>query len=461
MRRNRRIAGAGSAVAALALIAACGGGTGDDPETNSSGATDDEVTISVMGLPPETKPEERAQFQADIEAFETEYPHITIEASDYEFSTDTFSARLAGGDVDTVLRVPFTEGNALIQREQVANIQTEIDALEHGDDLNPAVMDLMSDSNGDAFGLPERAYAVGLLYNRDLFEQAGLDPDAPPTTWDEVREAALALKEVVDVPYAELTVDNQGGWHITMLTYSYGGVLQEQQGEEYVVTFDNPATTEALTMLNEMRFDDDVMGTQQLQGQSDVLRDFAAGEIGMWIGSPDTFNGYVNNFDGDPEHYGVGAMPQAGGNATLSGGWITMVSATATDAERAAAVTWMDYMNLRPRYDVEVATEQAEADAAAGVPVGVPEVPLFDEETAATVNDAIAEYATFPEGNADGYVEGNATIEYRPEPALGGQELYAALDPVMQAVLTEEDVDIQAQLTAAAEQASAAIRRLQ
>ncbi|UFU06070.1 ABC transporter substrate-binding protein [Ruania halotolerans] len=460
MRAPRMLTAIGAA-ATLALVAGCGS-AGDGPDDSDEPATvDGPVSISVMGLPPETKPEEREQFQADIEAFEAEHPDITIEASDYEFSTDTFSARLAGGDVDTVLRVPFTEGNALIQREQVANIQAEIDALEHGGDLNPAVMDLMSNADGDAFGLPERAYAVGLLYNRDLFEQAGLDPDAPPTTWDGVREAALALKEVVDVPYAELTVDNQGGWHITMLTYSYGGVLQEQEGEEYVVTFDNPATTEALTMLNEMRFDDDVMGTQQLQGQADVLRDFAAGEIGMWIGSPDTFNGYVNNFDGDPANYGVGAMPQAGGNATLSGGWITMVSATATDAERAAAVTWMDYMNLRPRYDVEVAAEQAQADAEAGVPVGVPEVPLFDEETAATVNEAIAEYATFPEGNADGYVEGNATIEYRPEPALGGQELYAALDPVMQAVLTEENVDIQAQLAAAAEQASAAIRRLQ
>ena len=34
------------------------------------------------------------------------------------------------------------------------------------------------------------SYGIGLHYNRALFEEAGLDPDQPPTTWDEVREYA-------------------------------------------------------------------------------------------------------------------------------------------------------------------------------------------------------------------------------------------------------------------------------
>ena len=58
--------------------------------------------------------------------------------------------------------------------------------------------------------------ASALHYNRDLFTQAGLDPDKPPTTWDEVRAAA---KQIADEdrrgrlrPDGQ---DNTGGWQLT------------------------------------------------------------------------------------------------------------------------------------------------------------------------------------------------------------------------------------------------------
>ncbi|WP_166845934.1 ABC transporter substrate-binding protein [Isoptericola sp. BMS4] len=450
--RRVQIIGAFGAVAALAVVGGCSS-SGDDA------AEGDGVTISVMGLPPDSKAEERQTFLDAVDAFEEANPDVTVEPSEYEFDAQTFSARLAGGNVDTVLRVPFTESQALIRRGQVADVTAEVDELEAGAALEPRILELMSDADGAVYGLPERAYAVGLLYNRDLFEQAGLDPDAPPATWDELREAATALQGVVDTPYAELTTNNQGGWHITMQTYSYGGTIEEQQGDEYVATFDNDRTVAALENLAELRWQDDVMGTQQLREQADTLRDFAAGDVGMWLGSPDVFNGYVNNFDGDPKAFGVGPMPQAGGDATLTGGWVTMVSADATDAERAAAVRWMDFKNLRQRYDADVAAEQAEADKDAGVAVGIPEVPLFDAETTQAVQDAIAPFATFPADNAASYVAGTADLEYVPEPAVAGQEIYSALDSVIQSVLSEEGADIQALLADAKEQAQAAIRR--
>ncbi|WP_402464036.1 ABC transporter substrate-binding protein [Isoptericola aurantiacus] len=447
-----KVVGAIGAVSVLLATAACSNDDGGE-------AADGSVTISVMGLPPDSKPEERQAFLDAVDAFEAQNPGTTVEPSEYEFDAQTFSARLAGGDVDTVLRVPFTEAQALIQRGQVSDITAEVAELEAGAALEPRILDLMSDADGNVFGLPERAYAIGLLYNRDLFEQAGLDPDAPPTTWDELQEDAVALKEVAETPYAELTTDNQGGWHVTMETYSYGGTIQEQQGDEYVATFDNPQTVAALENLRELRWQDDAMGAQQLRNQADTLRDFAAGKVGMWLGSPDTFNGYVNNFDGDPATYGVGPMPQAGGDGTLTGGWVTMVSAGADDAQRAAAVQWMDFKNLRQRYDPESAAAQAESDQSAGVAVGIPEVPLFDEATTEAVDAAIEPFVTFPQGNADAYVEGTAALDYVPEPAVAGQEIYSALDAVIQSVLAEEDADVEALLGEAKEQATAAIRR--
>jgi multiple sugar transport system substrate-binding protein len=46
---------------------------------------------------------------------------------------------------------------------------------------------------GEYYGLPTAVRSMALFYNKDLFEEAGLDPDAPPRTWDEFVEMAQAL----------------------------------------------------------------------------------------------------------------------------------------------------------------------------------------------------------------------------------------------------------------------------
>lgn len=454
--KTRRILSIATVAAAAVALPACATGNGSADEGDG-----DSVTLSVMGLPVESKTEERAAFMADVEAFEDEHPGITIAPSEYQFDSQTFATMLAGGNVPTVLRVPFTEARTIIQRGQAQDITSEVGDLEHGSELNEDVMDLMSDDDGTVFGLPERAYSIGLLYNRSLFEDAGLDPDSPPATWDELRDAAVALKDVAKVPYAELTTNNQGGWHVTMMTYSYGGDIEVEDGDSFIPVFDGSETVDALEMVGDLRWEDDVMGDQQLRDQSEALQQFAAGDIGMWLGSPDVFTGYTTNFDGAPEIFGVGPMPQAGGNATLSGGWTTMVSGTASDAERTAAVEWMDFKNLRQRYDPDVAAEQAAADSDAGVPVGIPEVPLFDEETTTAVNDAISDYVTFPQENAQAYVDALGDITLKAEPPVAGQEIYSALDTVIQGVLADQGADVDALLATAMDQAEAAIGRQQ
>ena len=39
-----------------------------------------------------------------------------------------------------------------------------------------------------------------LYYNKEVFEAAGLDPEAPPATWDELLAAAKDIKEKAGVP---------------------------------------------------------------------------------------------------------------------------------------------------------------------------------------------------------------------------------------------------------------------
>ncbi|WP_438766841.1 sn-glycerol-3-phosphate ABC transporter substrate-binding protein UgpB [Kushneria sp. TE3] len=59
----------------------------------------------------------------------------------------------------------------------------------------PAVTGYYSTTDGDMLSLPFNSSTPVVYYNRDLFEQAGLDPDAPPTTWKAVADAG---RQVVD-----------------------------------------------------------------------------------------------------------------------------------------------------------------------------------------------------------------------------------------------------------------------
>jgi multiple sugar transport system substrate-binding protein len=48
---------------------------------------------------------------------------------------------------------------------------------------------------GQLYGIPKAANTIALYYNADMFRAAGLDPDSPPATWSELKEAAIALND--------------------------------------------------------------------------------------------------------------------------------------------------------------------------------------------------------------------------------------------------------------------------
>ena len=65
----------------------------------------------------------------------------------------------------------------------------------------PAVLEVYAKWEGDLYGLPWLGDAMIFPYNQTHFEAAGLDPDAPPVTWDEVHSFGM-----------ELTHDDQYGF---------------------------------------------------------------------------------------------------------------------------------------------------------------------------------------------------------------------------------------------------------
>ncbi|MEU8383527.1 extracellular solute-binding protein [Streptosporangium sp. NPDC048865] len=435
MKSQFRRLNSGALLLALTVSAA---GCAQDDAPQTGGVT----TITVMGMPAATNAKALKLFKDQVAAFEKANPDIKVTGSDLPWDVKTFAPMLAAGSAPTVLRVPLTEPAGLIERRQVADITKEATALAEFGALNPDIMSYLT-KDGVTYGLPEKAYALGLAYNRSLFTKAGLDPDKPPATWDEVRAYARQISEKTGaVGFGEITTNNSGGWHLTAYTYSEGGVMiKEAQPGRWTASLNDTAARQVLDRWRAMRWEDDSMGGNVLGKQEDLIAQFSAGKVGMWVTSPsDIYPAYITN-GGRPEDFGGGPMPQGAGSATLVGGTIHLVNAKATPAQRAAAVKWIRFRYLRPNFDTEAAVANAKAAAADGTPVGVPVLPIFDQATADKVRDAIAPHANVPAENFAGYVKSLGAFTFTPEPQVASQEIYAALDPVAQAVLTREDAD--------------------
>jgi hypothetical protein len=55
-------------------------------------------------------------------------------------------------------------------------------------------------------GLPAVNYTRGLIINRVLFKDAGLNPDSPPTTWAQVEQDARAITKLGHITVANLPI---------------------------------------------------------------------------------------------------------------------------------------------------------------------------------------------------------------------------------------------------------------
>jgi ABC-type glycerol-3-phosphate transport system substrate-binding protein len=76
----------------------------------------------------------------------------------------------------------------------ISEFQNSADSMPQADlnDIYPALMQ-EAKWRGTLYSMPMEATGIALLCNRELFRKAGLDPDRPPATWDELREYARKL----------------------------------------------------------------------------------------------------------------------------------------------------------------------------------------------------------------------------------------------------------------------------
>jgi multiple sugar transport system substrate-binding protein len=436
-RQRRHFALALAACAAL-TTAACSSGSGG--AATATAASDAPVTISVGCEPPTSSTAARKGWVEDVAAFEKLYPYITIKSDDANPCDNpaTFNAKLASGKMDNVFYTYLTDADNVISSGEAANIQQYASQITDESDIQSALLDIYRQNNtasGDLYGIPTGNYSLGLVYNRSLFTQAGLNPNDPPTTWAQVETDAIAITKLGNgiVGYGEYSAGNTGGWHFTAEMYSRGGDMVTSNGQS--ANFNNSTGEAVLNYLHKLRYVDNVMGTNQGLQYNDLLQDMASGKLGMYVGAPDNVTAIHANYNVPYTNLGVGPMP--GETATLVGGSGYMFNKNDTAAQIQAGIKFVDYEFMTPGLGQFDYTRMASL----GQPVGLPEPEMWTGATAAQNATQVAKYANIPTANFATYISALPTMKLVVEPPQA-QAIYAKGDAAMFAVLTDPTADI-------------------
>jgi multiple sugar transport system substrate-binding protein len=439
--RVSRLGGRHAAVAGLAVlgavsVAACSSGGG-----SSTPSANGHVTITVGCEPPKTQAAQRNFFLQDIKQFEKANPSVTVQGDDTNPCDDptTFDAKLASGKMDNVFYTYFTDAANVVSSGQAADIAKYASQVKSLSDIQPDLVNLYrqgGSSGGDLYGVPVSNYTLGLLYNKQLFQKAGLNPNQPPTTWAEVRTDAKKISALGGgiVGYGDYSAANVGGWHFTAEMYSLGGSMVSGQK----ASFDNSTGMQLLKNLQAMRWTDNSMGSKQLLQYNDLPQMMGSGKLGMYVAAPDNVTYIHQEYGSSYANLAEGPMPGDGG--TLLGGDGYMFNKKDTPAQIQAGIKFLNFEFLTPGAG-QFNFKRAKA---AAQPVGLPEPNIWTAGTsvAKSTNSDEDSNATIPVSNFTPYLNAAPNMKNEIEPPQA-QAIYAQGDKVMAAVLTQRNANLQ------------------
>jgi sn-glycerol 3-phosphate transport system substrate-binding protein len=293
--------------------------------------------------------------QGYADQFMAANPGITINpvyTGTYTQTRDTINTELQGGGAGPTVAVMLTTDlYSFIEEGTVLPAQQFIDQMDDADtfvsDFFPALLLNSVDAEGTIWSVPFQRSTPILFYNKDLFREAGLDPEAPPTNLDDLITAAKALT----LPNGErwgLMVPVQGGFPIWLFqSFAIAAGRNLVDADPTNVYFNAPETLAALTDLVELGTVDGVMPA----GGSvwgDTPTAFLAGQAGMIYHTTGSLTNILNNATFE---VGVGFLPSGPatedgtGYGSPTGGGNLYVFANATPEEQAAGWQWIEFLS--------------------------------------------------------------------------------------------------------------------
>jgi multiple sugar transport system substrate-binding protein len=273
-----------------------------------------------------------------VAQFEADNPGVRVEVEQLTWATglEKIQASLASGTQPDLCEL----GSTWLSRFSYEGV------LE---DLTP-VYEAQRDSflmwesalwNGRAYGLPWVQGSRVLFVNRDLFRRAGLDPDRPPQTWDELLEASKRIGELGSGVYG--FGQNIGEKYVLYkkfmaFAWGNGGDVFDEHGN---VVVNSPAVLEALEFYLKL-------APYSLQEKQEVLDQyFKTGRLGMQISGAWNIKNY--RLEAPALDYSVALVPKPaadrGEHASFAGAEMLVVfrGSRHRDAAVALALFLQDY----------------------------------------------------------------------------------------------------------------------
>jgi multiple sugar transport system substrate-binding protein len=166
---------------------------------------------------------------------------------------------------------------------------------------------------GKILGVPALIDNLAVVYNKELFDDAGLDHPSPDWTWEDFRAAAKALTDPAEKRFGfsyPMDASEDTVWHYDPLLWQNGGSILTEDGSQ--AAFNSPEGVEALEVLTGMAVDDkSVFLDIQNSAYTDV---FNSGRIGMLVTGPWDLSSFTD------VDYGVEILPGFGGDhQTIAG----------------------------------------------------------------------------------------------------------------------------------------------
>ncbi len=281
-------------------------------------------------------------------AWAEQNPQHTVKAvyaGNYEETTTKALTAAQAGDPPQVAVLLAIDIFTLIEEDVILPISDLATSSEEQAWIDGFYEGFMVDTrfDGKTYSIPFQRSTPVFYYNKDAFRAAGLDPEAPPTTWDEMVEVGkkLTIKDANgNVTQWGTRIPNlglAGAWLFGGLVVSKGDVLSTDTGTE--ARFDTEAARASLEFLQRLA-DEGVMAPGGITW-GDTPKAFLEGQAAsIWTSTGNL--AFINKnaeFDWD-----VGFLPGGDGPGAPVGGGNFYIFKDTTDEERAAALDFIKFM---------------------------------------------------------------------------------------------------------------------
>lgn len=217
----------------------------------------------------------------------------------------------------------------------LADISDRAQSLDFTEALNPGMVALGT-YDGKTYSLPFSAGPSIMLYNKTLFEQAGLPTDKAPSTWEEIKDAATAVRGLGPDIYGFDIPGSCGGclaYSVQPTIWASGGQTMTTANNDQTTTYaTSPQVAETFEFYRDMWDAGLVNPAGQTEAGATWGQDFDAGKVGIifagaWLIGPAEEAGY---------EIGAARIPGKNGDFSTFAGGDNLGIVSSSDKQEAA-----------------------------------------------------------------------------------------------------------------------------